>query len=147
MAGGLRGGEGRPQRIGTRLLLLGYSAGCYSVNILVDELREHGVSVDAMILLDPAFTSSANIQDAGARLIATGDDHSPRRYDLYGDRTQAILDAGKQEGGGTLAAVQHLGFVMGLRASKRCCPRCAGSPDARARVYALRIQAADARPR
>ena len=34
-------------------------------------------------------------------IIASGDS-SPRRYSMYGDKSQAILDAGKQEGGGTL---------------------------------------------
>ena len=46
------------------IVLLGYSAGCYAVQHLIKSLRNHGVEVDATILLDPAFRSTSNIKDA-----------------------------------------------------------------------------------
>jgi acyl carrier protein/thioesterase domain-containing protein len=53
------------------ITLLGYSAGCYAVHRLVHGLQTLDFRVGAMILVDPAFRSSANVRDAGVRLIAT----------------------------------------------------------------------------
>ena len=49
----------------------------------------------------PVSGSNPHLYGAGRNLVGCGD-YAPRRYSLHGDRTQAVLDAGPQEHGGTL---------------------------------------------